>query len=197
MHPTELQFIQLARQVALVGRQAAMAYEQAQAALQLDQLITPARIATAEGTRQSLETLAALAQLHAAHKDMFAKFMTSAMQQYTDAIAQLPDSLQREYREGIVGALNRQLESQAGFYRNRDKWIAAVHDMFTMVDEQRDAIEIIDGEMRFNDDESVDRFNDLLETIDAIHHEEVALMQDRLARATAAAALLDSVGKPC
>jgi hypothetical protein len=196
MHPTELRFIELARQVSLVGRQAAMAYEQAQAALQLDQLITPERIATAEGTRRSLETLAALAQLHAAHKDMYAKFMTSAMQQYTDAIAELPDGLAREYREGIVGALNRQLESQASFYRNRDKWIAAVNDMFTMIDEQRDALEYIDGEVRFEDDSCIDRFNELIETIDAIHHQEVALMQDRLARAAAAAALLDAAAPP-
>ncbi len=111
-------------------------------------------------------------------------------------VAELPDGLAREYREGIVTALNRQLESQAAFYRNRDKWIAAVHEMFTMVDEQRDAIEIVGGEVRFHDDESVDRFNELLETIDAIHHQEVALVQERFARATAAAALLDAVVKP-
>lgn len=195
MHPTELQFLQLARQVGLVARQAALAYEQAQSALQLDQLITRERIATAEGTRQSLDTLAALAQLHAAHKEVYAKFTTSAMQQYRDAIAQMPDGLAREYREGLVVALNRQLESQATFYRNRDKWIAAVHQMFSMVDEQRHAIEIIDGNVMFNDDESVERFNELLQTIEAIHQQEIALMSERVARGAAAMALLDGVDK--
>jgi hypothetical protein len=55
MHPAELQLIQLSRQIIGVAQQAAMAYEQAQAALRLDQLFTLDSVETVDGTRRALD----------------------------------------------------------------------------------------------------------------------------------------------
>jgi hypothetical protein len=63
--------------------------DRAQAALRSDQLFTLDSVATPAGTRRALETVDKLAELHEAHKKMFATFVTAAMQQLTAALQQL------------------------------------------------------------------------------------------------------------
>lgn len=193
MHPTEVQLLQLGKQIAVVAQQAAAAYEQAQAALRLDQLFTLDSVATPAGTRRALETVDKLAELHEAHKKMFATSVTAAMQQLTAAVATLPADKARTQEQGLVDALNQQLATQSEFYINRQRWIDAVRAMFAIVEDNRDAITIEDGQMVMHDDEVADRYDAAQQVINDVHQVEVAHMKGRLARAAIGAALLQQL----
>lgn len=195
MHPTELQLIQLAQQVGGMAQQAALAYEQAQKALQLERLFTLDSVATEEGTRQALETVGRLAELHQAHQQIFAKFVTAAMQQLTAAIATLPAEKAYEYEQGLISSLNSTLAGQADFFANRDRWIAAVRQMFTIVDENREVISVADGQLLFHDDDVIDRYEAAQQVINDIHEYELAHMQEKMARAAASSTYLAALEK--
>ncbi|MRW83650.1 hypothetical protein GJ698_06020 [Pseudoduganella sp. FT26W] len=199
MHPTELQLIQLSKQIIGVAQQAAMAYEQAQAALRLDQLFTLESVETVDGTRRALETVAQLEALHRQHKQMYATFVTAAMEQLTSAIAVLPADKARAQEHGLADSLNKNLASQAEGYLNRERWIAAVREMFTIVNDNRDLISFANGQMVMHDNDVADRYDAAQQVIDDIHEYEVAQMKEKLAQATIAKAYLDEVergGRP-
>jgi hypothetical protein len=193
MQPGELAFVQLARRIGAMAQHASALYGQAQAALQLDQLLLPERMATAEGTRRSLDTLAELRTLHEQHKKMFAAFTTAAMAQFRDALAAMPAAKAREYQQGLIGSLEARLAGQARFYEDRDEWIATAIALFTLVDEQRGAFDIAGGAIAFDDDALADRYNALLDALEAIHQREVASFRDNTTRALATNAFLDAV----
>jgi hypothetical protein len=195
MDATELQLIQLSRQIGVVAQQAAGAYEQAQAALQLNQLFTLDSIATEAGTRHALDTVSRLSELHLMHQHMFAKFVTAAMEQLTTVIATLPVDRANEYQRGLIPSLNSTLANQAEFYSNRDRWIASVREMFTIVDQNRDVICIEDGQLMCYANDVADRYDAAQQIINDIHEYEVAHMQEKVARAAASSAYLAALEK--
>ena len=164
-------------------------------ALQLERLFMLESVATADGTRQALDTVARLTELHQAHQQMFAKFVPAVMEQLTAAIAMLPAEKEHEYEQGLVSSLNRTLAEQAEFYANRDRWISAVREMFTIVDENRDVIGIENGQLLFHDDDVIDRYEAAQQVINAIHEYEVAHMQEKMARTAASSAYLAALEK--
>jgi len=178
-----------------MAQQAQAAYQQAQAALQLEQLFMLESVATANGTRQALDTVARLTELHQAHQQMFARFVPAVMAQLASAIATLPAEKVHEYEQGLVPSLNRTLAEQAEFYANRDRWISAVREMFTIVDENRDVISVEDGQLLFHDDDVIDRYEAAQQVINDIHEYEVAHMQEKMARAAASSAYLAALEK--
>ncbi len=173
-----------------MAQQAAGAYQQAQAGLQLERLFMLESVATEDGTRQALDTVARLAELHQAHQQMFAKFVPAVLEQLTAAIAALPAEKVHEYQQGLVPSLNRTLAEQAEFYANRDRWISAVREMFSIVEENRDVISVEDGQLLFHDDAVIDRYEAAQQIINDIHAYEVAHMQEKMARAAASSAYL-------
>lgn len=193
LHPAELKVIQLARQLGAVGQQAANAYNQAQASLPLDDLLTPDRLMSVEGRRSGFGILASMTQLNEAHQKMFGQLMPAAMGQMAAAVAELPPERLREYEEGLITSVNRQLASQAEFYRNRERWIAAMHAIFTLFDVTHEDIRFADGKLLFDDDDALDRFNQLLETVEEVHQTEVKTMNERVSRLVAANAVLDAM----
>lgn len=176
-----------------MAQQAAGAYQQAQAALQLERLFMLESVATEHGTRQALDTVARLTELHQAHQQMFAKFVPAVMEQLTAAIAALPAEKVHEYQQGLVPSLNRTLAEQAEFYANRDRWISAVREMFTIVEKNRDVISVEDGQLLVHDDEVMDRYEAAQQIINDIHEYEVAHMQEKMARAAASSAYLTAL----
>jgi hypothetical protein len=193
LHPAELKVIQLARQLGAVGQQAANAYNQAQASLPLDDLLTPDRLMSVEGRRSGFGILANMTELNEAHQKMFGQLMPAAMGQMAAAVAELPPERLREYEEGLITSVNRQLASQAEFYRNRERWIAAMQAIFTLFDVSHEDIRFADGELLFDDDDALDRFNQLLATVEEVHQTEVKAMNERVSRLVAANAVLDAM----
>lgn len=192
MEPSELRVLQLAQQVGAAGLQASKAYNDAQASLDLHLVLTPARLATTEGTSESLESLARLSELTSAHKEMFARFVTVAMEHFTAALAELPEDRMAEYRDGAAIAVTRNLSAQGDFYKNREEWIAAAAGICRLVESHRQSMTFKKEGMVFSDDEELAAFERLVAEADRLHHLEVAATNERLARLAKSMAVLSA-----
>jgi len=177
------------------GLQAAKVYQEAQNALNLEQVLTPQRLAHSDGVRQSMATLSDLSRLNAAHKEMFTRFITNAVEQVTTALAELPAERAREHRDGMVRSINWNLDAQSTFYRQRDEWISTASALCHLVEDNRESIVLEDDTLMFNDDDLLDRFTQLASRVDELHHLEIAQLSERLARLGASLTTLGFVQK--
>ena len=192
MTPNEGHLIQLAKQIGAIGLQAANAYNEAQARLNLELVITLARLETTDGTNDSLATLAKLTELNIAHKDAYATFMTAAVGQLATASAELPGSLADEYRDGIVNSVNWNLAAQAKFYTLREEWIEKAVAICHLVESRRSSISFGASTITFNDDADLASFQALVARVDEIHELEVCQAAERMARLSKSIATLGS-----
>jgi hypothetical protein len=175
-------------QLALVARhytnaavQISNAYNNEQAKLGLDAVLTPERLQTTEGTRESLAVLAQLRALTDAHKVAFGQYITASTRDINAAVEQLPQPQQDEQRNGMIASINRQLALQAEFYVNRDRWIVAAAGICELIEANRDTVVFSADGIDFEYDEDLEQFTSLLAVIDDIHHVEVAAMEERMA----------------
>lgn len=184
-------------QLALVSRhytnaavQISLAYNNEQARLGLEHVLTPARLESLEGTAESLAALEQLRTLTDAHKSAFGQYIIAMTRDIDNALAQLPQPQRDEQRHGTVASLNRQLALQGEFYTNRSRWIDAAAAICKLIEERRDTTRFTIDAIVFQDDDDFDRFTKLLASIDEIHQIEVAAVAERMACIQRAMAVL-------
>jgi len=182
--------VQIAQQIAAAGLRASNAYNEAQAALDLQRVLTPGRWESAQGTAESLTTLSRLSALTTAHKEMFAKFVTTAMSQLTAAINELPEDRAAQFRDGMARSVNWQLAAQADFYQGREEWIAAAVAICELIDSHRDEITFGEGGVVFANNEARASFDALADIVNRVHRQEVERTAERVARLSAFTAAL-------
>jgi hypothetical protein len=192
LDPAESRVVQLARQIAAAGLRASKAYNEAQAALDLDRVLTPVRWASRDGTAQSLTTLARLSALTVAHKEMFARFVTTAMGQLAAAAGELPENRAAQFRDEMVRAVNGQFAAQTDFYQGREEWIAAAIAICELIDSHRDGITFTETGLIFAADDVRSTFDALARTVNRIHRQEVEKTTERVARLSAFMAALQT-----
>lgn len=189
---TQSHIIQLAQQIAMAGAQGAKAYNDAQAALRLELVLTPDRLGSEEGTLESLAALDRLLELNAAHKEMFTKFMTAAIGKMLAAIGELHEVQAEQYRTGLLASVNRQMDAQSRFYVQRDEWIATARRICELVNTHRAAIEFRDGELLFFEDGTLEAFLALVARADELHRLEVEQTAMRLSRLSQSIQMLNA-----
>ena len=182
MNTAELRFFQLAEQIAGAAVQAATAYNQCQAQLNLEAILTPGRLCTQEGTRESLGVIGELERLTREHKAMFANFTLRATQQLLAALAELPMDRQEAARQGLAESVNRNMAAQSAFYQDRETWIKHARALCHLIDENRARIAFQGDTLLFQADEPLVEFNRLVECLDNIHAREVTRYRERQAR---------------
>jgi hypothetical protein len=190
--PTELRVLQLAQRVGAAGMQASKAYNDAQVSLDLHLVLTPVRLATTEGTSESLAALARLSNLTSAHKEMFSKFVAMAMEHFTAALAELTEDRAAEYRDGAAFSVNSSLKAQGEFYKNREAWIAAAVGICNLVESRRESITFMEDGLRFSDNDALEAFERLVAEADRIHSLEVAATNERLVRLARSMAIVSA-----
>lgn len=190
MHPAEIQFINIAQRYALVGMQAAQAFNAEQVKLQLELVLSQERLASTPGTAESLAALERLAALTRAHKEAFAKVVLASSSELSSALAEMPENIREEYRAQIVTAVNWQLNAQSEFYTNRERWIAAAQAICSLVESCRETASFGEAGVDFVHDADLDRFLSLMATIEETHQIEVALLNERLSRLAQSATVL-------
>jgi hypothetical protein len=167
-------------------------YNSEQAKLDLDRVLTPARLQDSDGTATSLAVLGQLRALTDAHNDAHGPFMIAFARDTSAAIGQLPQPQRDDERNGTIASLNRQLALQSDFYTNRERWIDTAEEICRLVERVREKTRFTDDEIIFDDDDDYDRFSELLAAVDQIHHLEVAAMQERMACIQRAMAVLSA-----
>jgi len=192
MHPTETQFVAIAGRYVVVAAQVAVAFEQGQAALQLESLLSLQRLSSAAGTQESLTALHRLSDLVRAHKQAYEKFMVTFSAELSAVMASMSEDLVESHRGGLIASLNWQMLAQSRFYEGRERWIDAATGICHLLDARRETARFSHEGVSFADDEDHDRFDALLAVIEEVHQQEVASLgerTDRLARAAAALGL--------
>jgi hypothetical protein len=190
MESSLAQLVLVARHYTNAAVQISNAYNNEQAKLGLDAVLTPERLQTTEGTRESLAVLAQLRALTDAHKVAFGQYITASTRDINAAVEQLPQTQQDEQRNGMIASINRQLALQAEFYVNRDRWIAAAAGICELIEANRDTVIFSADGIDFEYDEDLEQFTSLLDLIDDIHYIEVAAMEERMACIQRAMAVL-------
>lgn len=193
MHETELRFIEIAKRHALVGMQAARALNEEQDRLQLELVLSQERLASPEGTAQSLATLAQLDEFMAVHQAAFEQVARSCILELSGALAELPPALQEKYRTGMLASIDWQLGAQRLLYRNRERWIAAAREICQLIDACRDAVVFADDGMGFVNEEDLQRVEALFATIEEVHQSEVKQLHERSQRLARSMACLEQV----
>jgi hypothetical protein len=182
MESNEARFIQLAQQIGLMGVKASNAYNEAQASLELDQVLTVGRLSNSDGVGASLDTLEWLAALTSAHREAFAKFMTGAVSQLTAVLAEIPEQRAEAIRKSLVKSVNWNLNAQKIFYDQREKWIATAREICRLVESRRESISFSEDGLTFDNEQDLEQFTHLASTADHLHQLEVAQMAERLGR---------------
>ena len=192
MQHTDPRLVEVAKRFVTVGFQAAQAYEQEQAKLELGEVLSPLRLCTVEGTNASLTALNHLRQLTDVHKKVFAKVALAASAEFAALLAELPEEAREERQIEMVASVNKSLSAQASFYENRVRWIDAAENICRLIDSCRETCTFTDAGVDFADDEDLASFSELLDVIEETHQIEVAAMQERVARVAVSMALLGS-----
>lgn len=190
MHPAEVQFIAVAKRYAGVGMQAAKAFNDVQAKLQLELVLSQERLASTQGTAESVAALERLSDLTRVHKEAFAKVVLTSSSALAAALAAMPEHLQEEHRSRLVATVNWQLRAQSEFYSNRERWIAAATQICNLIESRRESATFSDEGVDFSNDEDLDRILSLMAVIKETHQLEVAQLNERLSRLARSAIIL-------
>jgi hypothetical protein len=180
MDTFEVRYNQLAQQILAMGMQATKAYNDAQAELQLELVLSPDRLCCEEGIRASRDTLDRFEALTSAHKETFSKFLIAATGRLGEVIAEMPEEKARAHRASLAASVNRSLQGQARSYVLREEWLSTARRVCELLEDCRDVIEFLDGQFLFFEDEPMEEFNALLARIDELHRLEVENVEERL-----------------
>ncbi|MBU6437447.1 MAG: hypothetical protein KGJ44_01040 [Betaproteobacteria bacterium] len=182
MNASEEEVLRVTHRLVALGLEAAKAFNTEQQRLDLEHLLTAERLSTPEGTRLSLQTLQTFRQLTAKHREIYSAFAVSASAELAKAVAELPEVLQEQYRCSWVSSINRHVSAQAAFYENRLKWITLAKELCDLIESRRSDCLFQHDAVVFASEEDTARFNAILDDLDAIHRDEVALFAERLGR---------------
>jgi hypothetical protein len=173
MTPAEINLNEIAKRYLLVSAQVSQAYSTEQAKLNLDLVLTPTRLSTAAGAQESLAAIAHLASVTAKHKTAVEKIFLACANDFTQALAEVPENKQAEYRLGILKSLHALLAAQNQFYANREKWIEAANEVCTLVDARRGSSSFEGEYISFAEDSDLSHFEKLMEVIEDVHRAEL------------------------
>ena len=134
--------------------------------------------------------MAKLSALTVAHKEMFVKFMTSAIGQLTAAVDELPADRAARFRDEMVYSVNAHLAAQTDFYQAREEWITAAGAICELMNSHRDSITFTEAGLIFAGDDVRARFDALASSVDRIHRQEVEKAAERVSRWSASMAAL-------
>jgi hypothetical protein len=106
------------------------------------------------------------------------------------ALAEVPEPLQTEYKNGLLKSINWQLSAQSAFYEGRLRWASAAAQLCELIESRRNELFFREQGVEFQDDDDLNEFNSLLAIIEDVHQAEVAALQERASRFAASSEIL-------
>jgi hypothetical protein len=173
--------------------QAAVTYNQAQATLDLENVVAGDRLTSRQGLAASRQTLAALAELTSRHKQMFSNFTTNATAQMLAAASELREERRAQVAEQLIDSLNWNLSLQSQFYEGREQWIKAASQALNLAEEHEGRLWLEDGGLVVDSDALLTELQALVAPMDQVREKEVAMFAERQARIAAAVSRLQAM----
>jgi len=176
----------------MLGVQAATAFSQAQDRLGLQHVLDADRMTSAQGLAQSREAVRQLLALVAQYKAVHAELITGATSQWVAAMEGMPEESRAALQQQLTQAINQNLQDQARFHDCRERWIAAVTQALDLVEANPGAFWMEGGELVCARGALLDELCALVDVMDEVRAQEVALFEERQARAMAAMARMNA-----
>lgn len=192
MSPSDTALNQLLLNLTVLGVQAATAFSQAQDRLGLQHVLDADRMTSPRGLAQSREAVQQLLALMAQYKAVHAQLITGATSQWVAAMEGMPEGSRAALQQHFTQAINQNLQDQARLYDYRERWIAAVTQALDLVEANPGAFWMEGDELVCARGALLDDLCALVDVMDEVRAQEVALFEERQAGAMAAMARMNA-----
>lgn len=192
MSPSDTTLNQLLLNLTVLGVQATTAFSQAQDTLGLQHVLDADRMTSPQGLAQSREAVQQLLALMAQYKAVHAQLITGATSQWVAAMESMPGDSRAALQQHLTQAINQNLQDQARFHDCRERWIVAVTQALDLVEANPGAFWMEGGELVCARGALLDELCALVDVMDEVRAQEVALFEERQARAMAAMARMNA-----
>lgn len=170
----------------------ATAFSQAQDRLGLQHVLDADRMTSPQGLAQSREAVRQLLALVAQYKAVHAQLITGVTSQWVAAMEGMPEESRAALQQQLTQAINQNLQDQSRFHDCRERWIAAVTQALDLVEANPGAFWMEGGELVCARGALLDELCALVDVMDEVRAQEVALFEERQARAMAAMARMNA-----
>ena len=136
--PPQQALVQLMLQLQRNGLALSQAYAARQTALELEKVVTVERLSSMEGVQTSAAVIDALEALVAEHRVLVQQWLVEATRQIVPLLEAHPENARREISDGLMTALQRQMEHQHLSLQARTEWIAAARTIFLLARRARE-----------------------------------------------------------
>ena len=136
--PPQQALIQLMLQLQNNGLALSQAYAARQSALELEQVLTVERLSSMAGVQTSLAAIDALEALVAEHRALVQQWLVEATHQLVPVLEEHPPDQRQAISDGLMTALQAQMEHQHLSMQARAEWIAAARTIFGLARRARE-----------------------------------------------------------
>ena len=187
MHlPPQQALIQLMLQLQRNGLALSQACAARQTALELEKVVTVERLSSMEGVATSLAVIAALEALVEEHRKLVQQWLVEATRQLVPVLEEHPEDQRKEISDGLMAALQAQMQHQHLSLQARGEWIDAARTIFRLAQRARERDPRVERSLFANEDdfEEAERQGERMDAASAAEHrlqeELAARMRARL-----------------
>jgi hypothetical protein len=184
--PPRQALIPLMLQLQRNGLALSQAHAARQTALELEKVVTVERLSSMDGVHTSLAVIAALEALMEEHRQLVQQWLVEATRQLVPVLEEHPEDQRKEISEGLMAALQAQMQHQHLSLRARGEWIDAARSIFRLAQRARELDPRVERSLFANEDdfEEAERQGERMDAASAAEHrlqeELAARMRARL-----------------
>ncbi|WP_230027647.1 hypothetical protein [Massilia sp. Bi118] len=184
--PPRQALIQLMLQLQRNGLALSQAYAARQTALELEKVVTVERLSSMEGVATSLAVIAALEALVEEHRKLVRQWLVEATRQLVPVLEEHPEDQRKDISDGLMAALQAQMQHQHLSLQARGEWIDAARSIFRLAQRARELDPRVERSLFANEDdfEEAERQGERMDAASAAEHrlqeELAARMRARL-----------------
>ncbi|CAH0278451.1 hypothetical protein SRABI118_03702 [Massilia sp. Bi118] len=168
------------------GLALSQAYAARQTALELEKVVTVERLSSMEGVATSLAVIAALEALVEEHRKLVRQWLVEATRQLVPVLEEHPEDQRKDISDGLMAALQAQMQHQHLSLQARGEWIDAARSIFRLAQRARELDPRVERSLFANEDdfEEAERQGERMDAASAAEHrlqeELAARMRARL-----------------
>jgi hypothetical protein len=179
--PPQQALIQLMLQLQRNGLALSQAYAARQTALELEKVVTVERLSSMEGVHTSLAVIAALEALVEEHRVLVQQWLVEATRQLVPVLEEHPEDQRKEISDGLMAALQAQMQHQHLSLQARGEWMDAARTIFRLAQRARE-LDPRGERSLFADEADLDEAERQGERMDAASAAEHRLREELAAR---------------
>jgi hypothetical protein len=179
--PPQQALIQLMLQLQHNGLALSQAYAARQTALELEKVLTVERLSSMAGVHTSLAVIDALEALVEEHRVLVQQWLVEATRQLVPVLEEHPEDQRKEISDGLMAALQAQMQHQHLSLQARGEWMDAARTIFRLAQRARELDPLVERSL-FADEADFIEAERQGERMDAASAAEHRLQEELAAR---------------